>query len=208
MKNNRKRSGGAFAKATKALREVRKLRREQETKHIIWSEQTITIPAAGAGTFGAVMNAMATGDSSSTRTGEKVTMTKLAMRFNVKAGAEADGCSARIIVLYDRRPAGAVPAVTDILESDHLVSLYTTDRASQGRFQVLADRTFAMQALTAGSERNLKLFVRKTMPVLYEGNAGTIADIQRGSLYTLGVGFGNAQAIVIKYSWNMSFTDS
>jgi hypothetical protein len=133
-------------------------------------------------------------------------MKSLAIRMNIKLGAlEADGTSVRIICAYDRRPAGADAGVLDMLVADDLLSPYNTIGGNKGRFQFIFDRVITFDANQG--EWNDMFFIKKTMKIGYEGNAGTVADVQKGNFLLMGLSRGNAAAISIDFGYMFKYVD-
>lgn len=183
------------------------MQRQQEIKYTSSVAGSAQIPIAGAAIVDGFGPYMSQGDARDTREGNKITVRSLAMRFNVKLGAlEADGTSVRLLVVYDRRPLGADAVVTNMLWADDILSLYNTAPEYRGRFQFLADRTIQFSAQEG--EWNDKFFIRRNFTIEYNGNAGTVADVEKGNFLVVGLSRGNAAAIDIDFSFVFKFTDA
>ncbi len=182
------------------------MQREQEMKTLSGTAITAQIPIAGAAIVDGFGPYMVQGLTESTRIGDKITVKSLAMRIQIKLAAlEADGTSVRLLVVYDRRPLGADATIIQMLNSDGITSLYNTNGPVKGRFQFLADRTITFSS-TEG-EWNDKFYMKKDLIIEYDGNAGTIADVEKGNFLICGLGRGNAAAIDIFFSFIMRYTD-
>jgi hypothetical protein len=96
------------------------------------------------------------------------------------------------MLIYDDQPNGALPAITDILN--------TADPASQlnlnnrDRFRVLKDKCFAfdpyLQSASASAQIfSVRIYRKLNIDCTFNGvNGGTIADIQTGALLLAYVG--------------------
>lgn len=190
----------------RALRMVRQMQRNIEMKWVGASTLSDVIPIAGAGQMAGIGPYLQQGTTSTTRLGDKITVKSLALRINIALGAlEATGCSVRIIIGYDRKPNGALPAITDILEADDLQAAYNTVGPNRGRFQFLTDRTIDFDS--AQARWSDKFFLKKDLQVIYNGNAGTVADLDKGSIFIASLADGNAAAITVHWGYMIKFTD-
>lgn len=78
-----------------------------------------------------LLNDIPNGNTSITRVGRKVMLTKSLLRCHTSGGAGAPANACRILMVYDRNPNGSTPAITDILQSNDIhahVNLNTSDR--------------------------------------------------------------------------------
>ncbi len=204
--SGRRKSRSAVSTARIALREVRKMRRDQEVKFLTAVTGVTQIPIGGAALVDGFGPYLAQGTSVTTRLGDKISIQSLSMRFNIKLAAlEADGVSVRLLVVYDRLPSGADAGVTDMLTADSILAPYQILEPFRGRFQFLADRTIEFSANEG--EFNDTLFIKRTFNVKYNGNAANVTDCEKGNFLVVGLSRGNAAAIDIDYSYRFRFTD-
>lgn len=161
-------------------------------------------------TTGAVvlLNGLSLGTDYSNRIGRKVYMTSVQFSGYVQADAAAVATGAavtsytqqvRLLIVYDRQPNGAAPAVTDVLTvAAPQAQLNLNNR---DRFKILFDKHYvfgpvvaqaAAPTITTASEPliyNFNPMVKMTLPTIFNGgNAGTVADMSTGSLYLVAVG--------------------
>lgn len=130
---------------------------------------------------GLVPDATATG-----RIGRKITMKSLFLRMFSNFAATTTGFGyLRYLVVYDRQANAQAPAVTDILFSDDVLSQMNI--SNKDRFLILASGTFdPLSAQGNGISSEVEIFKQLDLPVQYNaGTAGTIADIQTGSVYIM-----------------------
>ncbi len=122
-------------------------------------------------------------------------MTYLEGRF-VSTNTAATAHSIRNYILYDRRPDGALPAVTDFLESNSSASLVTAQNISDNRFTILYDRSYVLGGNTNASKEDeiqihkVKINLRKLPLTKYitSGASGAIGSMIQGSLIWLSCG--------------------
>lgn len=189
-----------------ALQRVNQLIKGTEEKYIRATAESMNVPIAGAAIIEGFGPYCTQGDAQTQRQGLQITIKSLAMRFNVKLGAlEADGTCLRLMVVLDRRPAGANAAITDMLVADTVLSPYLTTGLSKGRFQFLMDKTMDFSAQEG--EKSGKFFLKRNINVEFDANVGDITDVQKNNFLVVGLSKGNAAAITINYSFIFKFTD-
>lgn len=103
----------------------------------------------------------------------------------------------RFILFLDLQPNGAVPVVTDLLN--------TADPASQlnlnnrDRFKIIKDKCFVFDPIAVSTVTtpagflnrtvyNFKVFKKCSIETIFSTNGGTIADITTGALYMFWIG--------------------
>lgn len=141
-----------------------------------------------------LLNGIATGTDYTNRVGRKVVMKSLLLRVNffpytTGTIAALAGENLRFLVVYDCQPNGALPAITDILNSAGPNEPNNLNQ--RDRFKVIADFnittpsfTTTTGALTLGSPRMFfkKIYKKMNMDVIFNGTGSTVASIQTGSL--------------------------
>ena len=129
------------------------------------------------------------------------------MRITIKLSAlEALGTSVRLMLVYDRKPNGANATITDMLFQDEMRAPYNTVGQSKGRFQFLGDRIVSFDSEQA--HWNDKFYMKKNLPVIYNGNAETVADVMKGNFLIVARADGNAAVINVDYSFMFKYTDN
>lgn len=170
-----------------------------------------TLFAANIQNTGSVnlVNGVIQGDSIGNRSGSKTFGHSLCIRYFINMAAFPAGNSAadmlRMFVVYDKQPNGALPAIAQIMSGYDNTTTITAaaDLALVGRnpinrerFVILKDKQIYLPAVTmpgaaatsacffppqqATGVINIKL--SKLNTVFNIGNAGTVADMQTGSL--------------------------
>lgn len=140
------------------------------------------------------------GAGMSDRVGRKLTMKSLYIRGTVQVQLSATPSGSvtseahmlRLIVLYDKQPNGALPALADILGAGGTVnSMFNID--NRDRFQILKDKTWAFDPMIYDSTNDayawnrciypVKIFKKINLETIFNaGTAGTSADINSGNL--------------------------
>lgn len=198
----------ANAKASYALRAIRKLKKEQEKKIISSSAGTMQIPIGGNWIINGFGPYVTQGNDYDDRIGRKITIVNLSMRFNIRLSAiEALGTNVRLIICYDRKPAGADATAANIMATaNNILDPYNWGQDYRGRFQILYDKTIPF-TISQGQKAG-KAFFKGPMNIKYnEGNAGNVTDLVKGNFLILAGAKGNAAAIDVDYAFTYRYTD-
>lgn len=172
-----------------------------------------------------LMNGVQEGSSFYNRVGRKIMMRSLHLVGNITSSGNAAGVAEylRLMVVYDRQPNGAAPAIADVLlDYDNAGTTTTTSYSALNmnnadRFQVLADIRIdipvnAAAGLADGiagvldytkNEVNVNRFVKlKNLETHYKSstNPAVIGDISSGALWL--VTFGNVANATAGYVFN------
>jgi len=136
---------------------------------------------------------VAQGTDVNKRIGKKIMWKSLQCRGMClnNAAALVNDCS--LLVVYDKRPTGALPAVTDVLVSAAAASF--NNDVNSGRFKILKRHDFLLSGIPAttngdGPAESADFFLKlKGLPAVYKAAAtGAIGDIEEGALYLVTVG--------------------
>lgn len=133
------------------------------------------------------------------RVGRKITIKSVFIKGYIRteislslAAANATSQAARVLLVYDDQPNGALATVTDILNSADPASQLNLN--NRDRFRILKEKFFVFDpylgAAFAGRQiYPIKIFKRLNLDVTFNGvNGGTIADIQTGALLMVYIG--------------------
>jgi len=206
FKNSRRGYGRRPNAGRLALRKVKQLERTVEEKTLYSVSGTMNIPIGGNAIIAGFGPYCVRGDTRSTRDGSKITVKSLAMRININLTAlETLGCSVKLMLVYDRRPNKANAGINNMLFSDDFLSAYNNEGNDRGRFQFLTDRIIGFDSTQA--HWNDQFFMKKDLNIVYDGNAGTVADVDKGNLLIVALAKDNAAAITVDYSFNIKFVD-
>lgn len=134
------------------------------------------------------------GDTATTRTGNRVTVTEVAFKLHYYISSLATSYSAaplRVILVYDKEPNGTATAITDVLTGATPTSKSFRNLLKAERFITLYDKTHVLGQVnyvatttwaTGVTSRYLDVVTKCNLPVQYLANAGTAADVQSGLL--------------------------
>lgn len=185
----------------------------QERKVIDVQAATSVCNTTGAVTL---INGVATGTDFTQRIGRKIKMVSVQIRgWLVPDDNIVNPNMARIMVVYDSQPNGALAAVTDILLQADATSMMNLN--NRDRFRVLLDEQLASGprndtasiAVADNVSLSVNRYVKCNWDVVFDGTAATIGSIQTGALLLVTVGMqaaGNANTLT--YSTRVRFIDA
>jgi len=140
-----------------------------------------------------LLNTVAQGASVSQRIGKKWYMKSIQTHGFVQNGSTAISNLAAWMIVYDKRPTGSLPAITDILVTAN--SQAFNNDVNAGRFKIirrweqyLAGSTLAA---SAGGDTGCEAseYIKINLPVVNKAaGTGAIGDIEEGALYLVTVG--------------------
>lgn len=199
--------------------------------------KAIDIPGAGytyrSPTFGTnivLLNGVQTGTAFFNRIGSRVEWKNMHIRgFNANALTCVQG-QLRMLIIYDRQPTGALPTVSDILQSRDQAGVATTSGASEinldnrDRFTVIRDQHWYAPACTntAGvltngpqypnddNDHDIDMFIKlKGLQTQYRSSSSpcTIADIASGAMYALFLLNGTDSAWTANLAFRLRYED-
>lgn len=198
---------GANAKATRALHLIRKFKKEEEVKTISRVAQNNSLVAITPQYES--LNLSTIGNTSTTRIGNKISAQSITIRGIARlADGETAGATVRLVLVWDRKPVGALPTWSNIFTGNQPFALYNIDPLYAGRFQVLSDETYDF-TVDGQSHSSFKIFVPlKGKKVAYNGNLGTVADLQKGHIFLAMISSDNDQNLQVKWDSRFRFTDA
>lgn len=147
--------------------------------------------ASTTGTI-ALVNTIAQGAGSSQRIGKTCFMRSCQLRGRAVAGSTGTVADGAFIMVYDKRPTGVLPAITDILEGISAQAMNEFD--NEGRFRILRrwDKVFAGNTVTPTTGLEIQdmdnFFKINRRLVCKTAGTGAIGDIEEGAIYALSVG--------------------
>jgi len=164
----------------------------------------------------AQLNIVPRGASQSERVGKKIMMKSLQIRGLVQSDAAATLTQSAWMIVYDRRPGGALPFVTDILNTISPNS-FLNDAAS-ARFKILyrwsnVSLGNAGALTTDSTAYNIDLYLKikgKSRYTTYANlGTGAIGDVDQGALYlvTVGASVAGASDAVIQLGFRLRYYD-
>ncbi len=149
----------------------------------------------------------AQGDTEVTRDGNKIMVKSFALRYRLTWSTALTTNGARVILLYDRNTQLVLPTAANVLwtaAAQNLRPGYNTDPSVRGRFQIIFDRTYST---TADSTTIWdKFYIRKDMPVLFDGALGGPGNIDKGALVLM-IACGGANTCTMLYDYILRYED-
>lgn len=199
-----------------------------EWKNVDVSLGTLPFATATATWVGPnLLNPLAQGTTAQTRIGRKIRVKSVQLRYlytQLASNSVAGMTNPRILIIYDRNPAGALPAVTDILSANNILAFMNLNNTD--RFMIISD-TFLMDERVrnmpddksaAATARNYsahgKFYKKFKIPLEVQYNdasAGTIADLEKGSFLIMaccdGAQLFTNGTITLTYNSRIRYTD-
>jgi len=162
----------------------------KETGYVDLAATTMAFDTTGTIVLAATI---AQGAAVTQRIGKKITLKSMQMRGQTISGTTTAVCDCALILVYDKRPTGALPAITDILVTANPISF--NNDANGGRFKILRRWDFKLSGnsstpATGNEIQDMSNFVKLgNAPCVFKAAAtGAIGDIEEGALYMLSVG--------------------
>lgn len=141
----------------------------------------------------ALLNTVPQGASTSQRVGKKILLKSLLMRGFAYTGTTAGAQDVAWMIVYDRRPTGSLPAITDVLTAAAPTAFMNDNNTT--RFIVLKRCHEVMLGNTTtpatggeAIEADFYLPLRGLPQIFKSAGTGAIADIEEGALYLITVG--------------------
>lgn len=133
------------------------------------------------------------GTSVNTRVGKKIRWMSILSRGQIFNNTTATISNAAVIMVYDRRPTGSLPAITDVLTAVGPDAM--NNDANSGRFKILRRWDYCLigNSTTPATGQEAKDFSEfvdlKMAPCVFKAaGTGQIGDIEQGALYLITVG--------------------
>lgn len=133
------------------------------------------------------------GAGTTQRVGKRCNYRSVSIKGSLFSGTTTTGALATLLLVYDRRPTGVLPAITDILVSANSRSFNNDDNS--GRFEIVRrwDYRFTGNLTTPATGNEYQMcqeFVDlKNRPIAFKAaGTGAIGDIEQGALYLVTVG--------------------
>lgn len=181
----------AGAKASRALRLIRQIRKDEEIKEHQGTNQTISA-ANAADTWGTalLLNGIEQGTAGYERIGTKIMLKSLAFRGYMAIPAAETGMDfARLVILYDRRPdRTAIATGAQIFAQDSPYGLIQSfNKQYAGRFQILYDKTFWNPNVITNQSRTkpIKGFIKLNHKTEFNGVGALQTNFDKGQLIGL-----------------------
>ncbi len=144
--------------------------------------QILNTAMSATGTITQLTN-LTIGNTDTTRIGSKVTVVGVLLTYLQNSDITTN---TRVMLVQDKQTNGAVYIPADVLQDvtaqDMIVSPRNSD--NKRRFRVWLDKNHSFSVAGTGT-RYFKKFYKMNLPIRYDSNAGTIADLTSNSLSLL-----------------------
>lgn len=205
------------------LRNKNQLGMKQEKKVIDINAAAYAVEQTG--TVLILANGCIAGSQNFNRIGRKISLKSLQIRgFLQPTDFSTNATLARMLVIFDKQANGAAPTFANIVTSQNIAgttSSVVTDMVNldnRDRFEVIRDKMFVLgrsnNTATQTSDTAFPLIVEEYIKlgnreVVYNaGTAGTVGDIQSGSLYVIWISSeANASGVTFNGSFRLRFLD-
>lgn len=162
-----------------------------------------------AGVF-SLMNGLVQGTSAVTRIGQRIIIRSILLNILLYGQPVQPYSMLRFMIIQDKQPNGAIFTLGSLLENPAAGSstLSPLNYDNTKRYKILWDKRFVL-CNSANQEKFIKYYKKVYIPVEYNVfNAGTVADINKNSLYLLVINSDNIN--VPSFSWyhRIRYTDS
>lgn len=165
----------------------------RESGFVDLANASYNLDNAGGATSVTLIATVAQGASVNQRVGKKIMWKSLQCRGTMNNRTTSVANDVAVMIVYDKRPTGALPAVTDILNTATAASF--NNDANSGRFRILKriDEVLignTTTPTTGQEEKDVSFFLDlKGMPSVFKAaGTGAIGDIEEGALYLVCVG--------------------
>jgi len=184
-----------------------------ETGFIDVGATTYPLDTTGSVTL---LNTVAQGASVNQRVGKKIALKSLQFRGNIQNGTTATVNDIAFMIVYDKRPTGTLPAVTDILAAATAFAM--NNDANSGRFSilkrwddVLLGNATAVANYTDEMYKSCDWYLDlKGLPTIFKAaGTGAIGDQEQGSLLllTIGITAAGTAAASLQGGFRLRFVD-
>lgn len=161
-----------------------------------------------------LLNTVAQGAGVQQRIGKKWKMTSLQFRGLLYNNTTAVLNDIAFMIVYDRRPTGSLPAITDILKTVNATSMNNDDNVPN-RFQILKRMHTTLIGNTTTPATGMEavdgdFYLPMQLPVVNKAvGTGAIGDIEEGALYLVTVGNNAAgtAAAIMEGAFRLRFVD-
>lgn len=154
-----------------------------------------SFPADTTGTVN-LLNGVATGTDFTERIGRKILIKSIYIQGIVQTlDTVSNNCLNRLIVVLDKQPNGAAPAINDVLVSSN--STEQLNLNNRDRFRILADKRFATAQIDttatqafAGSPtcHVVKIYKKCNITTQYSGTTNGIGSLATNAIHMITVG--------------------
>ena len=164
-----------------------------------------------------LLNGVVAGTDYNQRIGRKTLIKSLLIRYTINPVASTvnpNGDVVRVMVIYDNQTNGALPSVSDVLQSAFFqapMNLNNRDRFKviYDKFHPMAAFAYSAGALTTGSPitKNVTKYKKCSLDCIFSGTTAAVGSIATGGIYVLTISMTNAVSN-INFDCRIRFIDS
>ena len=182
-------SGRSMAVSTARSFRPRRARNVRDPGYVDLASAAYALDTTGSVTL---LNTIPQGAGTSERVGRRIALKGLQCRGRMENNSTATANDVAYLIVYDKRPEGTVPVVTDILETASSASMNNNDTSSRFRILKRVDNVLIGNSttLTDGYQKGADWYLplRGMQQTFNSAGTGAIGDIQEGALYLVTVG--------------------
>lgn len=185
---------GQFSSAGRGAARGQGSRSTVETGYVDLASANYALDTTGSITL---LNTVPQGVAISQRVGKRIALKSLQCHGNFTTNAASTITDVTMLIVYDKRPSGNLPAITDILVASTSEAFNNDVNASRFRILKRVDLTMvgsaANQYTAKSAEANDWFLSLHGLPQVFKAaGTGAIGDIEEGAIYQVTVGGTNA----------------
>lgn len=179
-----------FRKAPRKMHSKKSITKETTKRAIekkVFDQGIAALATTGGNTWSAItlMNSIRLGTAFNNHIGRKVNMTSIAVRVRQTVTATPGLGDFRTLVVYDKSPQTALPAITDILNSDSSISM--PNMLNSDRFVTLIDHITHSNGFTSAAGNagffSENMYRKIGLGAEFKADTGAITDFSKGAIY-------------------------
>ncbi len=204
-RNKRAATNRASQKAQ--IRQMINGRLENLTERKIHTLATGATASSAAGAIIPITQSLVQGDNVTNRSGDKITMKSLRVKIQFDMNILSNSDTIRYILFADTMANRAVPAVTDVLVSATVTSLYEQINLLKRRFHIFADIVKTLVITSQTQAIHLDLSYKKEMPIYFGDPTNVAAANSKNALFVLVVTDAAANTPLFAFDHQMEYYD-
>lgn len=132
------------------------------------------------------LNLLAQGTDFTNRIGRKVNVRSIQLTMRIAQGTTPSDVVVRFMVVYDSQPNGAVPAISDILDTVAGPVNSFNNLNNRARFKTMLSFSTRLDDQSFGT-RDIRKYKACNLPVIYNASGAGVATVNTGAIWFFGV---------------------